>query len=193
MKYNISEIASILGAKNNEFIDSEVSVLLIDSRRLTKPEETIFFALETKSNDGHKYVTELYLSGVRNFVVSNYLPEWKEMNQCNILVVKNTLQALHKLVTSHRNNFDIPIIGITGSNGKTIVKEWLYQLLQEDFNIVRSPRSYNSQVGVPLSVWQLNSKTELGIFEAGISMPDEMEYLWHRPPSTRHREHSHQK
>lgn len=177
MKYNISEISSILNVKNKELIDSEVSVILIDSRRLTKPEETIFFALETKSNDGHKYVTDLYLSGVRNFVVSTYLPEWKELGQCNILVVKNTLQALQKLVSTHRNKFEIPVIGITGSNGKTIVKEWLYQLLQDDFNIVRSPRSYNSQIGVPLSVWQLNSKTELGIFEAGISMPDEMEYL----------------
>jgi alanine racemase len=119
----------------------------------------------------------LYAAGVRNFVVSKMMPEWKNFAGSNFLLVKNSLRALQKIAAYHRLRFDIPIIGITGSNGKTIVKEWLYQLLQEDFNIVRSPRSYNSQIGVPLSVWQLHDNATLGIFEAGISMPDEMDHL----------------
>ncbi|MDD3494692.1 MAG: bifunctional UDP-N-acetylmuramoyl-tripeptide:D-alanyl-D-alanine ligase/alanine racemase [Dysgonamonadaceae bacterium] len=178
MTYKISKIASILGIKNVELIESEISTLLTDSRKLSgSPSHTLFFALETKNNDGHTFINELYSAGVRNFVVSKRLPEWDNLPGSNFLHVKNTLRALQKLAAYHRSRFDIPIIGITGSNGKTIVKEWLYRLLQENFNIVRSPRSYNSQVGVPLSVWELDDTTELGIFEAGISMPDEMGYL----------------
>lgn len=177
MKYNITKIASVLGIRNTKLQESEISVLLTDSRKLSNPQETLFFALETKSNDAHQFVPELYLSGVRNFVVAKYAPEWDNLQGCNFLQVKNPLYALQKLAAFHRNRFDFPVIGITGSNGKTIVKEWLYQLLQENFNIVRSPRSYNSQIGVPLSVWQLDDSTELGIFEAGISLPDEMEHL----------------
>ena len=105
------------------------------------------------------------------------LPEWDSYSDANFLKVKNTLVALQKVAAYHRSRFDIPVIGITGSNGKTVVKEWLYQLLGPDFNITRSPRSYNSQIGVPLSVWELDATTELGIFEAGISQPDEMEHL----------------
>ncbi|MDD3789340.1 MAG: Mur ligase family protein, partial [Petrimonas sp.] len=177
MKYNITKIASVLGIRNTKLQESEISVLLTDSRKLSNPQETLFFALETKSNDAHQFVPELYLSGVRNFVVAKYAPEWDNLQGCNFLQVKNPLYALQKLAAFHRNRFDFPVIGITGSNGKTIGKEWLYQLLQENFNIVRSPRSYNSQIGVPLSVWQLDDSTELGIFEAGISLPDEMEHL----------------
>ena len=105
------------------------------------------------------------------------LPEFESMKDANFLIVKDTLRALQKLATHHRKQFNIPVIGITGSNGKTIVKEFLYQLLHNEFNIVRSPRSYNSQLGVPLSVWQMSEKNTLGIFEAGISQPDEMERL----------------
>ncbi|MEA5046770.1 MAG: bifunctional UDP-N-acetylmuramoyl-tripeptide:D-alanyl-D-alanine ligase/alanine racemase, partial [Petrimonas sp.] len=115
--------------------------------------------------------------GVKNFVVTKIFPEWKSFTDANFLKVTNTLHALQKLAAYHRKQFDIPVIGITGSNGKTIVKEWLYQLLEEDYNITRSPRSYNSQIGVPLSVWELNENTTLAIFEAGISQPDEMKYL----------------
>ena len=177
MEYSIREVARIIDAKTEVITDTSISILLIDSRRLTLPEQSLFFALKTKTNDGHKYVDELYHLKVRNFVVSELLPEFNLMKDANFLVVKDTLKALQKLTSFHRKRFDIPVIGITGSNGKTIVKEFLYQLLHKDFNIVRSPRSYNSQIGVPLSVWHMNEKHTLGIFEAGISQPDEMECL----------------
>lgn len=177
MEYSIREIARIIDAKTEEIKDTSISILLIDSRRLTLPEESLFFALKTKTNDGHKFIGELYRLKVRNFVVSERLPEFDAMPKANFLFVKDTLKALQKLAVFHRKRFDIPVIGITGSNGKTIVKEFLYQLLHKEFNIVRSPRSYNSQIGVPLSVWQMNEKHTLGIFEAGISQPDEMERL----------------
>ncbi len=177
MKYSISKIASVLGIKNHAFHEAEISILLTDSRKLSNPQETLFFAIETKQNDAHKFVADLYSSGVRNFVVAKILPEWKPFIDANFLQVSNTLQALQRLATHHRRQFNIPVIGITGSNGKTVVKEWLYQLLEEDYNIVRSPRSYNSQIGVPLSVWELNESSTLAIFEAGISQPHEMEHL----------------
>ncbi|MPM34534.1 Alanine racemase [bioreactor metagenome] len=177
MKYSILKIASILGIKNQNFADAEISALLTDSRKLSNPQETLFFAIETKQNDAHKFISDLYDSGVKNFVVTKIFPEWKSFTDANFLKVTNTLHALQKLAAYHRKQFNIPVIGITGSNGKTIVKEWLYQLLGEDYNITRSPRSYNSQIGVPLSVWELNENTTLAIFEAGISQPDEMKYL----------------
>ena len=177
MEYAIKEVAGIIGTKTDKLHDSTISILLTDSRRLSFPEQSLFFALKTKTNDGHKYIAELYKLRVRNFVVSTILPEFDAMTDANFLVVKDVQKALQKLATNHRKRFNIPVIGITGSNGKTIVKEFLYQLLHNEFNIVRSPRSYNSQLGVPLSVWQINEKHTLGIFEAGISQPDEMERL----------------
>lgn len=178
MEYAITDIARIIGAKTNiKTNDKKISILLTDSRRLSFPEQSLFFAIKTKTNDGHRYIEELYKLRVRNFVVTEMLPVFATMPEANFLLVKNTVKALQTLVIHHRKCFDIPVIGITGSNGKTIIKEFLYQLLHTDFNIVRSPRSYNSQIGVPLSVWQMNEKHTLGIFEAGISQPDEMEYL----------------
>ncbi|NDV69364.1 bifunctional UDP-N-acetylmuramoyl-tripeptide:D-alanyl-D-alanine ligase/alanine racemase [Dysgonomonas sp. 25] len=177
MKYKIEEITKALGLKGLEPKDATISILLTDSRNLFSPAETLFFALVTKNNDGHKYVTELYHSKVRNFVVSKMLPEWESFDDANFLVVPDTLKALQRVATYHRNRFDIPVIGITGSNGKTVVKEWLYQVLAPNFHITHSPRSYNSQVGVPLSVWQMDEYTELGIFEAGISQVEEMSSL----------------
>lgn len=177
MTYRIQQIASILGIQSAGLHPADITILLTDSRRLSVPEETLFFALETKNNDAHAFVSNLYQLGVRNFVVSRLLPEWDHFADANFLKVKNSLTALQKIAAQHRAKFHIPVIGITGSNGKTIVKEWLYQLLEKSFNVVRSPRSYNSQIGVPLSVWQLDEQAELGIFEAGISMPDEMELL----------------
>lgn len=178
MEYNIKQIAGIIGAKAEALHDYAIRLLLTDSRRLSFPEQSLFFALKTKTNDGHKYIPELYQLRVRNFVVSEMRPEFEPMlHDANFLIVKDTLKALQKLAIFHRKRFNIPVIGITGSNGKTIVKEFLYQLLHNEFNIVRSPRSYNSQLGVPLSVWQMNDKHTLGIFEAGISQPDEMERL----------------
>jgi alanine racemase len=177
MTYTTQKIASILGVSLSQADSGEISILLTDSRKLSYPSETLFFALETKNNDAHEFVKELYESGVRNFVVSKQLASWKSFEDANFFKVKNVLHALQKIAAHHRRQFNIPVIGITGSNGKTIVKEWLYQLMEKTYNIVRSPRSYNSQIGVPLSVWQLDEQAQLGIFEAGISKPGEMEYL----------------
>ena len=165
--YTIDEIAQVIGAERKGTAEAKINWLLIDSRSLCFPEETLFFALKTEKNDGHKYIKELYRRGVRNFVVEN-LPA-SGMDGANFLMVKSPLQALQDLAAYHRNKLDIPVIGITGSNGKTTVKEWLYQVLSPDFNVCRSPRSYNSQVGVPLSVWLINPHNDLAIIEAGIS------------------------
>lgn len=140
------------------------------------PSTTLFFSLKGRRKSGHHFLDELYQRGVRNFIVFNQV-DTINFSDANIVLVKNSLQALQQLAAFHRSQFDIPVIGITGSNGKTIVKEWLNQLLEDDFNIVRSPRSYNSQIGVPLSLWQMNDTHELGIFEAGISEPGEMKRL----------------
>ncbi len=177
MTYSIEKIKKIIGSPSSLASSAEISILLTDSRKLSQPGESLFFAIETKNNDAHTFITELYERGVRNFVVRKMLPEWRNMSDATFLQVKNPLHALQKVAAFHRESFDIPVIGITGSNGKTVVKEWLYQLLEADYNITRSPRSYNSQIGVPLSVWELDEQTQLGIFEAGISKPDEMELL----------------
>ena len=191
MKYDIQTIAKLTDAKRYGIHDSSISFLLTDSRSLCFPEETLFFALKTERNDGHQYVAELYRRGVRNFVVSRQPSEL--FDDANFLVVADTLKALQQLAASHRAAFDIPVVGITGSNGKTMVKEWLSQLLEERGarneeretrseerrarTITRSPRSYNSQIGVPLSVWLLNEQSEIGVFEAGISLKGEMQAL----------------
>ncbi|MBO5960282.1 MAG: bifunctional UDP-N-acetylmuramoyl-tripeptide:D-alanyl-D-alanine ligase/alanine racemase [Paludibacteraceae bacterium] len=174
---NINEIAQIIGASNTRTEQKGIKWLLTDSRSLSFPDTSLFFALRTQRNDGHKYISELYESGVRSFVVESLPQKAEKMSQASFLVVENTLVALQKLATYHRAQHTLPVIGITGSNGKTIVKEWLFQLLNHQYNIERSPRSYNSQIGVPLSVWQLNPNTQLAIFEAGISQPGEMQYL----------------
>ncbi len=157
-------------------VDYEITDLLIDSRRLMSASKTLFFALTSERNDGHKYLKDLYGNGVRAFVVS--CPQsGEDYPEAAFIVVDDTLTALQRLAAWHRQQFNIPVIGVTGSNGKTIVKEWLAQLLSPDYNIVRSPKSYNSQVGVPLSVWQMNGTHQLGIFEAGVSKLDEMAAL----------------
>ena len=175
MTYKIEDIAQIIGAQRKGTAEAKINWLLIDSRSLCFPEETLFFALKTEKNDGHKYIEELYRRGVRNFVVE-HLPT-QGMEGANFLVVKSPLQALQDLAAYHRSQLSIPVIGITGSNGKTTVKEGLYQLLSPDYNVCRSPRSYNSQVGVPLSVWLVSNHNDLAIIEAGISQPGEMARL----------------
>ena len=177
MQYSIEKIATLIGARRIGQTDAQIGWLLTDSRSLCFPEETLFFALTSARNDGHKYIPDLYRRGVRNFVVSKTPNPGDLETDANYLVVPSPLAALQRLAERHRDEFDIPIIGITGSNGKTMVKEWLYQLLLPSQKIVRSPRSYNSQIGVPLSVWLLNEQTEVGIFEAGISQPGEMSAL----------------
>ena len=180
MKYSIEKVTTLIGARRIGEADAQIGWLLTDSRSLCFPEETLFFALRSARNDGHRYISDLYRRGVRNFVVeSKGLQETQPqgldgMTDANFLVVPSPLAALQRLAERHRDEFDVPIVGITGSNGKTMVKEWLYQLLLPSQKIVRSPRSYNSQIGVPLSVWLLNEQTEVGIFEAGISQPGEM-------------------
>ena len=180
MKYSIEKVTTLIGARRIGEADAQIGWLLTDSRSLCFPEETLFFALRSARNDGHRYISDLYRRGVRNFVVeSKGLQETQPqgldgMADANFLVVPSPLAALQRLAERHRDEFDVPIVGITGSNGKTMVKEWLYQLLLPSQKIVRSPRSYNSQIGVPLSVWLLNEQTEVGIFEAGISQPGEM-------------------
>ena len=180
MKYSIEKVATLIGARRIGEADAQIGWLLTDSRSLCFPEETLFFALRSARNDGHRYISDLYRRGVHNFVVESKgiqeaLPQGLDgMADANFLVVPSPLAALQRLAERHRDEFDVPIVGITGSNGKTMVKEWLYQLLLPSQKIVRSPRSYNSQIGVPLSVWLLNEQTEVGIFEAGISQPGEM-------------------
>jgi Alr-MurF fusion protein len=149
---------------------------LLDSRKIYSPATSLFFALKGPRRDGHQFIPELYRKGIRNFIISGAI-DTASYPDGNFVTVNDTLTALQQLATWHRNRFNIPVIGLTGSNGKTIVKEWLYQLLHEDYAIVRSPKSYNSQTGVPLSVWQMDGQHTLGIFEAGISQPGEMEKL----------------
>ncbi|GAB4129815.1 MAG: bifunctional UDP-N-acetylmuramoyl-tripeptide:D-alanyl-D-alanine ligase/alanine racemase [Raineya sp.] len=174
-----SKISIILQAKNQHISsDSEIEHLLVDSRKLFLPENTLFIAIKGKNHDGHKFIEELYEKGVRNFIVENTRHLNKLVAQdINFVEVKDSVKALQKIVAHHRLQFDYPVIAITGSNGKTIVKEWLTQLLSEDFNIVKSPKSYNSQIGVPLSVWQMRPEHQLAIFEAGISQTKEMANL----------------
>jgi alanine racemase len=176
MSVNLKSLISVLHA---EWIGSDAPVFIehisIDSRSLQNGSETLFFALSGVNNDAHSYISELIEKGVQNFVVE-YIPE-NCHEKANFLIVKSTLEALQNFAAYHRNLFNFPVIGLTGSNGKTIVKEWLNFLLSPDHNIIRSPKSYNSQVGVPLSVIAINEKHNLGIFEAGISTVNEMDKL----------------
>ena len=168
----------------------DIRHLLTDSRRLgNEPEATLFFALKTEKNDGAKYIPQLIERGVHAFVLTReqydslpitYSPSGRPIGGTPsyiFILIEDSLAALQTLAAYKRSLYHGPVIGITGSNGKTVVKEWLYQLLKEDYHITRSPKSYNSQIGVPLSVWQLNEQTELAIFEAGISEMGEMARL----------------
>jgi len=176
LSYLISHIAKTLGANVKIVADNPVEYIFFDSRKVFFPATSLFIALKGPRRNGHSFIPELYKKGVRNFIICEEInPD--DFPEANILYVKDGLKALQQLAAFHRKQFDIPVIGITGSNGKTIVKEWLHQLLQPNFNIVRSPKSYNSQIGVPLSVWEMNKQHTLAIFEAGISQPAEMEKL----------------
>lgn len=155
--------------------DRPVTTLLTDSRKAIVNEGSLFFAIVGERHDGHDFIPELYRQGIRQFVVEKNVK--LQIPEANILKVTNSIEALQLLAQAHREQFKIPVIGITGSNGKTIVKEWLYQLLYRDFSIIKNPGSYNSQIGVPLSVWNMQPHHQFGIFEAGISLPGEMEKL----------------
>ncbi|HSG68540.1 MAG TPA: Mur ligase family protein, partial [Bacteroidales bacterium] len=177
--YKVSEITEITGGEliRKSNTNPEINDILVDSRRLINADNCAFFALQGRNRSGHEYIQELYDKGIRTFIVSNNNLDLDNFKGANFIRVRNTLTALQALCAAHRKRFDIPVIGITGSNGKTIVKEWLFQLLQKRYRIVRSPKSYNSQIGVPLSVWQMEESNTLAIFEGGISKPDEMEKL----------------
>lgn len=176
MSYTIQQIAQVLKSKSPVTGEGLIDHILTDSRQLTFPATTIFFALKGARRDGHIFIEELYEKGVRYFVISDPVNQ-DAFPDAVFIEVSNTLIALQTLAGFQRKQFNIPVIGITGSNGKTIVKEWLSQLLHDDYRILRSPKSYNSQIGVPLSVWPLNESHQLAIFEAGISQSGEMERL----------------
>lgn len=176
---HFSDIAEILQVKPvQQHSNPAINLLLTDSRKLLFAGESVFFAISTLQKNANDFIGSLYAGGVRCFVTDQFNGEdGLNFPEANVIVVENVLAALQAVATFHRHRFNYPVIGITGSNGKTIVKEWLFQLLSSDYNIVRSPKSYNSQVGVPLAVWQMNSTHQLGIFEAGISQPGEMARL----------------
>ncbi len=180
--YRFSEIASILHSTPVQLVqDNAIELLLTDSRKLLIADKTLFFAISSAYRNATVFIEELYNKGVRCFIVDTKFSQEQisAFGEGNFIRVENVLTALQHIATHHRSLFHYPVIGISGSNGKTIIKEWLFHLLADDFEIVRSPKSYNSQVGVPLSVWQMNDRHELGIFEAGISLPGEMKILEH--------------
>lgn len=180
MSYTLAQIADACGAVKTAIRNNEINVehLLIDSRSLSSPDDVLFVAIPGERHDGHKYIPELHDRGVRAFLITRENEKLIDAYpSASFIVADDALKALQLLAEKHRRKFSFPVVAITGSNGKTIVKEWIWQLLRDDFSIVRSPKSYNSQVGVPLSVWNMSESNSLGIFEAGISRPGEMEKL----------------
>jgi alanine racemase len=177
MQYSIKEIAQILGGELSGPGNKEIRYVSLDSRTVYHSDKVLFFAIRGERHDGHHYITDLISRGVTAFIVEEPYAGGKHEDPLSFIQVENSLEALQKLARYHRKQFDTGIIGITGSNGKTIVKEWIYQVLSPDRKVTRNPKSYNSQVGVPLSVLLLEQATEVGVFEAGISRPGEMEIL----------------
>ncbi|HEY5823988.1 MAG TPA: bifunctional UDP-N-acetylmuramoyl-tripeptide:D-alanyl-D-alanine ligase/alanine racemase [Cyclobacteriaceae bacterium] len=174
---NFSELEKISGSQILRLTkDNKITYLLTDSRKVLISGEALFFGIAGERHDGHQFIESLYQSGIRQFVVERKI-DHSLYPEANFLLVASAIHALQSIVAFHRKQFSLPVIGITGSNGKTIIKEWLYQLLSPDFRTVKNPGSYNSQIGVPLSVWQLQAYHQLGVFEAGISQPHEMERL----------------
>jgi alanine racemase len=176
LNYSIKEIASIVGGEVTNDRDQTVNQIFIDSRNYFGENDRLFIAIKGPSNDGHKYIKNLISQGCKSFIIDRKNQHLADKEH-SFIVVSDTLVALQKIAQHHRDKFSFPIIGITGSNGKTVVKEWLYHFLKNKYNIVRSPKSYNSQIGVPLSLLQMTKNHTLGIIEAGISMPGEMDYL----------------
>jgi Alr-MurF fusion protein len=172
--YLINTICEVVKGRSLQLSGSlEITELVYDSRKVQSPGSALFFALKTSHGNGHLFLQDAYKAGIRSFIVEEDV-DVSPLPEANVIKVENSLNALQQLAVFHRSHFQVPVIGITGSNGKTVVKEWLFQLFDEDFNIVRSPKSYNSQIGVPLSVWQMADQHTLAIFEAGISQPGEM-------------------
>ena len=184
MSYTVQTISQILKPLSASIAtpDSLVTTLLTDSRTLTKPDATLFFAIPTKRNSGSRYVESLYNKGVRNFVLpvtagEDFVKRICALDGANVLVVNDVVDSLQALAQYHRGTFHNQVVGITGSNGKTMVKDWIVQLISGNRSVVASPKSYNSQIGVPLSVWQMEKSHDIAIIEAGISQPNEMSKL----------------
>jgi alanine racemase len=172
--YSLSKIAEITGGRLEGRTDITIHQLLIDSRLSAVSSSSLFFAIKGRQHDGHRYIAELYQRGVRAFVVSEMPENFSTYSGAGFVLVTDTLDALQELTRFHREQYSCPVVAISGSNGKTIVKEWIYHCLSDNYSITRSPKSYNSQVGVPLSLWLMNENTGMAIFEAGISLPGEM-------------------
>lgn len=176
MKYTFADINEILNGRGQIVSpDAEILQLLTDSRNISQGEKSLFFAIAGKHHDGNKFIMQAYQAGVKNFILEK--DPGQNVPNANYLIVENSVAALQRIAAHHRKQFKFPVIGITGSNGKTIVKEWIYHLLKIKFDISRSPKSYNSQIGVPLSIWQMDERNDFAIIEAGISLPGEMEML----------------
>lgn len=178
IEISTSNLASIVGGDvlQSEHSDKIIKQLIIDSRKLMAPTGAVFFAIDGKHHDGHQHIEDLYKKGVRIFIVEKSIPV-HSFPEATVIRVQSSIAALQACASYRRNQFQIPIVAITGSNAKTIVKEWLSQVLSTEYSIVKSPRSYNSQIGVPLSVWAINERHTIGIFEAGISTVNEMQAL----------------
>lgn len=178
LNYTALKVANILNAQIIGKPDRTIKSVSIDSRSVAGGDSILFFALVGQRHDGHLFISELYnYHNIRTFVVSNSNNYLQQFPEATFILVSDTLEALQKLASYHRKKFEYPVVGITGSNGKTIVKEWLSQILSSEYRVVRSPKSFNSQVGVPLSVLQMDETYQIGLFEAGISLPNEMEKL----------------
>lgn len=176
--YAISKIITCLKPIKQSIVDSKffIDTLSYDTRKIRTGDTCLFFAL-VDQRDGHRFIEDAYNKSVRNFIISDLSLDVALFPQANFLWVDNTLQAMQSLAQDHRESLSIPIIGITGSNGKTIVKEWLSQLLREEINVYQSPNSYNSQLGVALSLWNISTDHDLALIEAGISKVGEMASL----------------
>jgi alanine racemase len=177
IEISFNKLSEVLQGKISLKTNLVISEILTDSRSIVSSTEAVFFALKSSRNDGHKYISDLYHRGIVNFVVSDFKNEFKYLSNANFIIVEHTLKALQQLGKYCREQYKGNVVAIIGSNGKTVVKEWIYQLLHEDFSVIRSPKSYNSQIGVPLSLCLLSNSYEIAFIEAGISMPEEMEIL----------------
>jgi len=174
---NFSDLEKIGAGKIVQAVaDPAITYLITDSRKAVLNEGSLFFAIEGPRNDGHAHIAKLYQLGLRQFVIEKNI-DVEKYPEASFLIVSSSICALQIIAEVHRREFEIPVIGVTGSNGKTIIKEWLYQLLSPDYSVAKNPGSYNSQIGVPLSVWSIQLHHQLGIFEAGVSQPEEMQQL----------------
>ena len=173
----LTDIYKILNSKVYQILnDEDIQELNIDSRNIGIVKNTVFFAIKADKRNGHDFLEAAYNKGVRNFIIQD-IDGHDFLSECNYFVVKNSIQAMQSIAKFHRSTFNLQLLAITGSNGKTIVKEWLSEILGLTNIVVKSPKSYNSQIGVPLSIWQIKEKHQLGIFEAGISKKGEMSTL----------------